>query len=961
MKKFKTSVFIMLAFAALSCFARPTHKIKGNFALSDTWTVFPIDHSDSNYNPTAAELTKIPSFIQIGKKKIMPKTVKSIDSTIDFKNIFGRVLVKNSALVYQEINSDKNITATLGFGADWWFTAWFNGRKIADTNLAGNKAWPPSITNYPVDVRLRQGKNLLVIKFSSGSGTSILKAGGPADLKKVPKLRWDIQSRPVLLRRDFAGVKVDYAPKAVKLADTVIALPAKPTVQEKTASKELAAYLQKIVGKKIAVITENDKTSSNVIYIGNTKFAERRNVGVDAMAEEQWINRTIDNNLVLAGGGKRGTLYAVWQFLEHSCGVRWWTPYEESVPANKNLTVAALARQGKPAFSFRMFATHNRMLTPAGKEKLFAPRNRINGELHYSIPFEYGGSMDYGAPGFVHTEGAYLNEMRKRGILKDEWCALKNGKRGGKSNFLRQLCFSNKDMRKAFLQILRSFIANDRKKLANPPLIYNISFNDTSTKCECKTCADIVKKYDCDTGLLLEFLNELAEDIANDYPDVKIATLAYMNTEPLPIGIKPHENVIITFCDTLSNYTKPVPEDDRFGRLLKDWSKAAKEMYIWDYHSNFADKCIPMAFEYTVQRDWQLLKKNSATGIFTEYYPVFEDMHSLRLYLMAKIAEDPFCDQQKWINDFTDGYYGKAAPYIRQYLKYVNDAAKNDTKSHVGTQAPMESCQYITPAFAVEVQKIFNQAAAAVKGDKVLSERVNHARLASDKAAYILYAKIKKGALKESRDAIGARIQKTVEDRSAIVTKDVVQYWKNRYEKGKKRFFRFMSSVTVWDNCDNIDRRTWAQRAWRPRPYAATEVGKLSASTEVKAEGKGSIRLEVTYDDVVAKLKKMPKLDRIGFNYLHGSDFSRNTAYEFKIKCENANHPDIWVAIGPTKWNKILKRGEVTNGWKTVKIPCAGLYKRPCTHTYLRVFATPKAFKKGDKLDIYVDDMKLYR
>ena len=958
-KIYRLVALVVLTAAISVCFGKAKYDVKGDFSLGVQWTVFPVGIGDMSFNPSEEELKEIPESIQVGKEMVKPQTLESTDSVLDLKTVFGGIRMHNTVLLYQEIQSPKAATATLGFGCDWWFTAWLNGEKIADTGKEGNKAWPSSVTNYPVDVRLKAGRNLLVVKFSSGSGTSVFKAAGPSELKKIPQHKWDIQSVPVVLRDDFGGVSVEFAPQTIAIAKSVIVIPEKATIQEQTAAEELSRYLGRIVEKSLPIVIEKDELPANGIFVGNTRFASRVNTGIDSFAEEQWLNRTVEGNMILAGGGRRGTLYAVWHFLEDVCGVRWWTPYEESVPGKKELEIAPLDRQGKPAFSFRMFSTHNRMITPEGKEQLWAPRNRVNGELHYSIPLEYGGSMDYGTPGFVHTEALYLNEMKRRNILKPEWCALKDGVRGGKKG-LNQLCFSNQEMRKAFLQILCDNIENDRKKLKNPPSIYNVSFNDTSTKCECKECAAIVSKYGCDTGLLLDFLNELANDIADDYPEVKIATLAYMNTEPLPFGIKPAENVIITFCDTMSNYIRPIPEDDRFGRLLKEWSNAAKEIYIWDYHSNFADKCQPMPFEYTIQRDWQLMRKNSATGIFTEYYPVFEDMHSLRLYLMAKIAEDPFVDQQRLINDFTDGYYGKAGVHIRRYLKLVNDAAMEDRKSYVSTQSTLEKCQYVTPALVVEMQRIFDVAEKAVVGDGVLLGRVRHARLAADKAAFILYPKIEKGALKESRDDIGKRIQATVDDRLEIVLKDVVPYWRKRAEGMRKKFLQFMEGEIVWDNCDDIERMTWGQQAWRPKPFTAKEVGKLSADTVDKVEGKGSIRFEVSYDDVLEKQKAMPKIDCIGFNYLHGSDFSRYVAYEFSLKCDTPQHPEIWCSIGFTKRMKLLERNEVTNGWKVYKFPSAGLFEKPCTHTYLRVFSTPESFKQGDRIDLRIDNMKLH-
>lgn len=962
MKHLKYIFALSALFLTLCSFAAPKPAVKGSVILPGKWTMFILPEKKSKFIPSQADLKKIPATLVYGKQKLKSQTVESKDCTIDLGKIFGKDKIDKGALLYLEIDSAKSEFATLGFGADWWFTAWFNGKKIADTGLEGNKAWPPAITNYPVEVPLKKGKNLLVVKFVSGSGTSILKVGGPVDLRKVPANRWDVQYTPKELRRHYTGLKLEAVPQTIRMKDAVIVLPAKPTVQEKKAAEELANYLQKITGKKLQIIPENDKMTSNVIYVGKTKYAAGKNVGFDAFDEEQWLNRTVEGNLILGGGGTRGTLYAVWRFLEDSCGVRWWTPYEETVPSNPGLQIAPINKQGKPAFSIRIFDTHDRLISKSKKESLWAPRNRVNGELHWTIPFEYGGSMDFGKPGFVHTEGAYLVQMKRMKILKPEWCALKKGKRGGKNNFLNQLCFSNREMRKAFIGLLRKFIESDRKNNPNPPKIYNISFNDTSSRCECADCVALNRKYGCDTGLLMEFLNEIAKDIAEDYPEIKIATLAYMNTEPVPLGIKPADNVIITFTDTLSNYIKPIPEDDRFGRLLKNWSKVTNNLMIWDYHSNFADKCQPMPFESTIQTDWQLMKKNSAIGIFTEYYPVFEDLHSWRLYLMAKLAEDPFLDQQQLLLDFTNGYYGKAGTFIRKYILLVNDAARNDDISHVSTQSPMERCRYINPALVVKMQKMFDKAEQAVKGNKILLERVRHARLAADKAAYLLYAKLPKGTIKDTKNQIEKRIRETVKNRCAIISKDALpnSVGAKRLPKAQSRFLNFLETTVLWDNCDNIDRKTWAQRAWRPKSFAPIEIGKLTPSTKEKVSGKGSIRFEVSYEDVQEKLKKMPKLDRVGFNYLHGSDFSRYTAYEFYLKCDSDKHPEIYVAIGYTKWVKILNRNQKTNGWKKFTIPCKGLMKKPCTHTYFRLFATPKGFKPGDKIDLYIDEMKLH-
>ena len=952
----------VLVMSALLAAGGSNYNVKGDFSLPKEWTVFALPFGSNGFVPSSGQLESIPKSIVVNGQEIKPAKVVSNEATLHLEACFGGVKKGNCALLYMNIDSPDEQIATLGFGADWWFDAWLNGRKIVGTGIEGNKEWPPSITNYPVDAVLSKGGNLLVVKFVSGSGTSLLTVGGPSDLLKIPKAKWATLDKPTKLRRHYGGVGLDSDTGGMSLKDAAIVIPKNASLQERKAAEELSNYLGRIINRTFSVSVEGEIMSSHIhiIYIGATEFAARQGVGTDAMNEEQWLIRTIGGNLVLAGGGMRGTLFAAWHFLEDICGVRWWTPYEESVPSAPELAIESLDMQGKPAFKLRLFSTHGRMITSEGRESLWAPRNRVNSELHWTIPVEFGGSVDYGTPGFVHTEAAYLGEMKKRGILKPEWCALKDGRRGGANNYLNQLCLSNMEMRKAFLEILKDNIANDRKRLKVPPTIYNISLNDTSTKCECPECAEKVRKYGYDTGLLLEFVNQMADGIAETFPDVKISTLAYMNTEPVPFGIYPARNVIITLCDTQSNYIKPIPEDDRFGKLLANWRFCANDIFVWDYHCNFADRCIPMPFESTVQTDWQLFHKNSVKGIFTEYYPFLEDLWYLRIFLMAKLGENPFANQQKIISDFTEGYYGKAGRHVREYIRIVNEAAKADDVSRVSTQSPMETCKFITPELAVNMQKIYDCAEEAVKDDDIIVRRLRLARLAADKTAFILYDRIPQGTLSIPRQKLAERIRGTVNAQFALVLDGVLPYWKARAEHARDRFLKFLDTEFLWDDCDNIDRLTWGQKAWRPKPYASLEVGRLSFSQDDKFSGKGSIRFEVAYDDVIKKRQENPKTDRIGINYLHGSDFSRYTSYQFQLKCESDHHPEIYVSIGGTKWTKILERDEKTNGWKCFRIPSAGLFKAPCTHTYLRLFSLPDAFKPEDSINLLIDEMKLF-
>ena len=100
---------------------------------------------------------------------------------------------------------------------------------------------------------------------------------------------------------------------------------------ERTAADELAGYLGKITGGTFAVVEESAASSGPCLYVGPTAFARAH--GLDTIwGPERWALRSVGSDLVLVGGRPRGTLYAVYHFLEDELGVRWWNTLEEHVP-----------------------------------------------------------------------------------------------------------------------------------------------------------------------------------------------------------------------------------------------------------------------------------------------------------------------------------------------------------------------------------------------------------------------------------------------------------------------------------------------------------------------------------------------------------------------------------------------------------------------------------------------------
>lgn len=169
--------------------------VSGTLDWPAEWVVFlPLERED--HLLPEETLKSIPESVEVpgfhGAVKAIPGRRVQAENGIrfDFAPLFEGVKVNNTAYAFLELNSDKEQTVTLGMGADWWLQAWLNGVEVMNTLAAGNVAWPPSISNYAVDVKLKKGMNVLAVRFISGSGSSVLTLGGPDQLRAIPPEQW---------------------------------------------------------------------------------------------------------------------------------------------------------------------------------------------------------------------------------------------------------------------------------------------------------------------------------------------------------------------------------------------------------------------------------------------------------------------------------------------------------------------------------------------------------------------------------------------------------------------------------------------------------------------------------------------------------------------------------------------------------------------------------------------------
>ena len=440
------------------------------------------------------------------------------------------------------------------------------------------------------------------------------------------------------------------------------------TAAEKTAANEVADYLRQISGADFRVLPEDQAPAQGSrVFVGPTALARSRGLAIDKLGPEEWVIQTVGNDLVIAGGRPRGTIYGAYHFLEDTLGVHWWNPFEQGVPRRKTVKLGELNLRGKPRFQYRdiyMLYGHD--------EGRFAARNRLNRDGDAPISGAYGGGRDYGPPYHVHTFNSYFppKEFFPR---HPEWYSMIGGKRIGDQG---QLCLTDPGLRAAFLaKLLETIEASWAKAKTDgtpPPPVFSVSQNDCLNPCQCERCQAIARSEESECGPLLDFVNFLADGIKDRYPEVYLDTLAYQYTQKAPKTIKPRDNVIIRLCDTGSDPTKPITSaaNTAFREHLSRWGRIAKNCRVWDYAVTYANPVgMPMPTAQTFGPDYRFYAEHNVEGVFTEVeFEILADMRDFKVWLMMKQLEDPSADYAKLVSVFTDGFYGPAAKHVRQYL-----------------------------------------------------------------------------------------------------------------------------------------------------------------------------------------------------------------------------------------------------------------------------------------------------
>jgi len=468
------------------------------------------------------------------------------------------------------------------------------------------------------------------------------------------------------------------------------------------AALELAARLEEISGASFQITTDENSGAHLIVVGRNNPLA----AAIDLSGVEGDGFRLVaqDNRLFLAGNLDRGTVYAVYHFLDFYLGVRWFSPEYEVTPSQSNLAVAPMDDLENAHFSYR------EIFSGDTDDAYFRQHNRLNGNrggthrqyLEYPAEIDdwsqdgpYGGHNFQDIIGSVYHSGGQIYTMSQ-------------GVRGQAAAYFRELVYEE----------------------GSAPW-YGFSQEDNGWNPD----PDSQDFADAHGGALsapiLDMVIDIAQQIRIYHPDTHLSTIAYQWSFQPPTGMTVPEYVLVEAAPIEADFGYPYNHSRNDDFDFQQWNQTAQSLGIWDYIANFQNYLQPMPTIYPMCENIQYLsslphmKNYFGEGAYNAQGAEFAE---LRAWVAARLLWNPNLDYHALINEFCVGYYGAAGNYIVQYLDLLHQSLL-DSGDRISSKQRITS-DYLSLDFVLQADQLMAAADAAVGGAE--AEHLHNVRLNVD-------------------------------------------------------------------------------------------------------------------------------------------------------------------------------------------------------------------------------------
>lgn len=431
---------------------------------------------------------------------------------------------------------------------------------------------------------------------------------------------------------------------------------------ETTAAKTLQRYLYQIGNVTLPIITDETTPTNKEIIIGKTnREGNGYTVNRASLGDEGVYIKTLNNKIIISGGELRGTLYAVYTFLEDYLDCRWFTKDITLIPQVNSIMVPLnIDYQFKPGLEFR----DTDWISP--KDSNYSVANKLNSQVYRHLGSSVGGGVNY-AGSFAHTLTSQFVNANQYFETHPEYFALCDGVRQP-----TQLCLTNADVINLVIEQVRAVLT------LNPhATIVSLTQADNNDYCTCEHCKALDATQGSPSGTMITFTNTVAQALEEEFPNVLFDTFAYQYTRTPPKNIVPRDNVIVRlcsieccFCHALDD--KTCSQNVSFCEDIEKWAAISNNLHIWNYATNYGNFNLLFPNFNVLKPNLQFFVNNSVKGVYEEGNYQAENANGefaeLRAYLLAKLLWDQDANVEKYTKEFCEAYYGEAANEVMEYI-----------------------------------------------------------------------------------------------------------------------------------------------------------------------------------------------------------------------------------------------------------------------------------------------------
>ncbi|MBN2640012.1 MAG: DUF4838 domain-containing protein [Victivallales bacterium] len=565
-------------------------------------------------------------------------------------------------------------------------------------------------------------------------------------------------------------------------SQALIVIADKPNPCAEYAAQELADYIQKATGAILKIKKESDVRDQPLkIYVGTTEAAKRVGLGQDKFKKEAYTIRVVDKNLYIVGGennkpllfgkdpkrdsrengkiiwqengivrnARRGTLYAVYDFLDRFLGIKWLWPGELGtyIPKSQMLAVADdLNINGSPAFDRRKYRIigvneaffRNKQYGEELNKLSFSSEGleKYTNALHkYLLIYQEGDSEP--SPALAHHT---CSMWRKYGEEHPEWFALRDdGKRGADSKWgVSRLCVSNPEL----IEFMVEKNWDGREWIS-------LGESDVRGFCRCKTCLEWDKPQPADfkgystTNRYLRYAKKVRELALKKNPDAKVSILMYMDYLHPPTGKPDLSWMYGKFVPWGSGFACYYPMKESEAVEIKDAWKGWYETGIrMDYRPNY------LLSGYTLpaldlKQSGEMIKFAGEHGMEGFDYDQLLGYWSTKgpmLYIHMRLGINPNLSIDKILKDYYSAF-GPAAAEVEKYFNYWAEYTKKLPRGGVTYGNAREAGELYPPEVFEKPEQILAEALklTQVSNNSEFAERVRflqngleHAKISVD-------------------------------------------------------------------------------------------------------------------------------------------------------------------------------------------------------------------------------------